>query len=151
MTVRRIGGVDLGIATAHTVAICDETGATLARRRARPTHSSLEALEATALAGAPDDTRLEVVMEPTGAAWLPVAVFFARRGHLVYRISSSKASDLRKFLSRHTKTNTIDAAALARVLIVDPAGVIPLELPDAASATLSRHVRAADRPPGPAT
>ena len=83
-------------------------------------------------------------MGPTGAAWLPVVVFFARRGHLVYRISST-ASDLRKFLSRRTKTNTIDAAALARVRIVDPAGVTPLELPDADGATLSRHVRAADR------
>src|SRR4051812_28785067 len=30
-----IVGVDLGIATAHTVVVCDETGATLTRRRAR--------------------------------------------------------------------------------------------------------------------
>jgi hypothetical protein len=47
----------------------------LGRRRCRPTVASLEAVEAAALAGAPADTRLEVVVEPAGAAWLPVAVF----------------------------------------------------------------------------
>src|SRR4051794_33718597 len=82
MGTRRIVGVDLGIATAHTVAICDDTGTTVSRRKARPTRSSLEAVEAAALAGTEPGTQLEVVMEPTGAAWLPVAVFFARRGHL---------------------------------------------------------------------
>ena len=31
-------------------------------------------------------TRLEVVIEPTGPAWLPIAVFFTGRGHRVYRV-----------------------------------------------------------------
>jgi transposase len=145
MQTRRIVGVDLGIATAHTVVVCDGSGATLVRRRCRPTRSSLEAIEAAALDGAEAGTRLEVVMEPTGAAWLPVAVFFARRGHLVYRVSSGKAADLRKFLSRHAKTNTIDAQTLARVPIVDPGGLVALELPEGAAAALGRRVRAADR------
>jgi transposase len=56
-----------------------------------------------------------VVVEPTGPAWLPVAVFFGRRGHLVVRVSSAKAADLRRFLSRHAKTNGIDAETLARL------------------------------------
>src|SRR4051812_6811176 len=109
MRSRRIVGVDLGVSTAHTIVVCDETGATLTRRRCRPTRSSFESLEAAALDGAEPGTRLEVVMEPTGAAWGPVAVFFARRGHVVYRVSSAKAADLRRFLSRHAKTNSIDA------------------------------------------
>jgi hypothetical protein len=46
---------------------------------------------------------LEVIVEPTGPAWLPIAVFFGRRGHRVFRVSSAKAADLRRFLSRHTK------------------------------------------------
>ena len=53
-------------------------------------------------------------MEPTGPAWLPVAVFFTARGHLVFRVSSAKAADLRRFLSRHAKSNGIDADTLAR-------------------------------------
>ena len=32
------------------------------------------------------------------------AVFFVRWGHLVFRMSSAKASDLRKSFSRHTET-----------------------------------------------
>jgi len=46
---------------------------------------------------------------------MPVAVFFARRGHAVFRVSSAKAADLRRFLRRHAKTNGIDAETLARM------------------------------------
>ncbi len=84
-------------------------------------------------------------MEPTGPAWLPIAVFFSARGHLVFRVSSQKAADLRRFLSRHTKTNGIDADTLARLPLFDPAGLRPLELPGAERAALDRRVRATDR------
>lgn len=84
-------------------------------------------------------------MEPTGPAWLPVAVFFGRRGHTVYRVPSAKAADLRRFLSRHAKSNGIDAATLARLPLVDPEGLRPVELPGADRASLDRRVRATDR------
>ncbi len=84
-------------------------------------------------------------MEPTGPAWLPMAVFFATRGHVVHRVSSAKAADLRRFLSRHTKTNGIDADTLARLPLFDPHGLQPLVLPGAERAALDRRVRAADR------
>ena len=87
-------------------------------------------------------------MEPTGPAWLPVAVYFLQRGHRVYRVSSAKASALRRFLSRHAKSNGIDADTLARLPLMDPAGLQPLELPEAARAELERRVRATDRDPG---
>ncbi|MFH5823031.1 IS110 family transposase [Georgenia sp. AZ-5] len=145
MATRRLVGIDLGIATAHTVRVLDETGATVARRKAWPTVESLTGIEQAALAGAEAGTRLEVVMEPTGPAWLPIAVFFATRGHLVHRVSSAKAADLRRFLSRHTKTNGIDAETLARLPLFDPAGLRPLELPGAERAGLDRRVRATDR------
>jgi transposase len=85
------------------------------------------------------------VIEPTGPAWLPIAVFFSARGHTVYRVSSAKAADLRRFLRRHAKSNGIDAETLARLPLVDPAGLRPLELPDAPRAALDRRVRACDR------
>jgi transposase len=142
---RRLVGIDLGIASAHTVRVLDETGQTIAKRKDWPTASSLTDVETTALAGAPEGTRLEVVIEPTGPAWLPIAVFFTRRGHLVHRVSSARAADLRRFLSRHTKTNGIDADTLARLPLFDPAGLQPLMLPDADQAALDRRVRASDR------
>lgn len=145
MTVKRLVGIDLGIASAHTVRVLDEAGNTIAKRKAWPTVESLGEVEAAALAGAPVGTRLEVVMEPTGPAWLPIVVFFTDRGHVVHRVSSAKASDLRKFLSRHTKTNGIDADTLARLPLFDPDGLQPLQLPGAERAALDRRVRACDR------
>lgn len=136
MDERRLVGIDLGIATAHTVRVLDGEGATVAKRKAWPTTESLTEVEAAALAGCPEGTVLEVVIEPTGPAWLPIAVFFISRGHTVHRVSSQKAADLRRFLSRHTKTNGIDADTLARLPLVDPGGLRPLELPDGEAAAL---------------
>ena len=145
MNHRRLVGIDLGIASAHTVRVLDGEGTTLARRKAWPTTESLAAAEAAALAGCPAGTRLEVVIEPTGPAWLPIAVFFSARGHRVFRVSSQKAADLRRFLSRHAKSNGIDADTLARLPLFDPAGLRPLQLPGAGRAALDRRVRATDR------
>src|SRR4051812_20865385 len=138
---RRLVGVDLGIASAHTVRILDETGTEVCRRRCEPTVASLTGIEAAALAGAQPGVRLEVVFEPTGPAWLPIAVFFTSRGHAVFRVSSAKAADLRRFLSRHAKSNGIDAETLARLPLIDPGGLRELELPRAEAAALDRRVR----------
>jgi transposase len=106
---------------------------------------SLAAAERAALAGAPEGTTLVVVFEPTGPAWLPIAVFFTGRGHAVHRVSSAKAADLRRFLRRHAKSNGIDAETLARIPLADPGGLQQLELPDEAAAALDRRVRACER------
>lgn len=145
MNHRRLVGIDLGIATAHTVRVIDGEGSIVAKRKAWPTVESLTAVETAALGECPDGTRLEVVMEPTGPAWLPIAVFFTARGHRVFRVSSQKAADLRRFLSRHAKSNGIDADTLARLPLFDPAGLRPLALPGAERAALDRRVRATDR------
>jgi len=96
--------------------------------------ASLAAVERAALAGAAGGTRLEVVSGPAGPAWMPVAVFFARRGHAVFRVSSAKAADLRRFLRRHAKSNGIDAETLARLPLAGPGGLRQLELPGPAAA-----------------
>lgn len=135
----------MGIASAHTVRVLAADGREVCRRRCEPTVASLAAVEAAALVGAPVGTVLEVVVEPTGPAWLPVAVFFSARGHRVFRVSSAKAADLRRFLSRHAKSNGIDADTLARLPLIDPGGLAPLELPGPQAAALDRRVRATDR------
>lgn len=146
MQQRRIVGLDLGVATSHTAQVMDDGGEVVTKRRVDATVAGFTALEAAALAGAGEDVRLEVVIEPTGAAWLPVAVWFTRRGHTVYRVSTQKAADLRRFLSRHAKSNSIDAATLARLPLIDPAGLRPVALPATSEATeLDRRVRTAAR------
>ena len=68
MNERRLVGIDLGIATAHTVRVLDGEGNIVAKRKAWPAAESLAAVETAALAGCPAGTRLEVVIEPTGPA-----------------------------------------------------------------------------------
>lgn len=143
MAGRRLVGIDLGIATAHTVRVLREDGSQVCRRRCWPRLDSLEEVERAALGDS--DIRLEVVIEPTGPAWLPVAVFFASRGHTVYRVSSSKAAALRRFLSRHAKSNGIDAETLVRLPLLDPGGLQPLQLLEGARASLDRRVRVCNR------
>jgi transposase len=142
---RRIVGLDLGVATDHTAVILDQTGAELGRRRVRPTRASLEALRAAALAGAQADITVEVVIEPTGPAWRPVAVFFAATGDVVYRVSSQKAADLRRYYRRHHKTNRIDATTLARIAILEGEALRPVELPRGLAAELDHQVRVTER------
>ena len=59
---RRLVGLDLGIATAHTAQVLDDGGQVRAKRRVHPRAESFAALEAAALAGADTETRLEVVI-----------------------------------------------------------------------------------------
>ena len=92
MSDRRLVGIDLGIASAHAVRILNGEGVTLAKRKAWPTVSSLTELESVALQDTAVGTRLEIVIEPTGPAWLPIAVFFTSRGHRVYRVSSAESA-----------------------------------------------------------
>jgi hypothetical protein len=73
------------------------TGADALHERVCAPFTSLTEVEQAALAATPPGTRLEVVVEPTGPAWLPIAVLFTTRGHTVYRVSSAKAADLRRF------------------------------------------------------
>jgi transposase len=143
--VRRLVGIDLGIASEHTVRVLDGAGNKVCAARCVPARESLLAMEARALAGTPAGTRLEVVLEPTGAAWFPVARFLSARGHAVYRVSSAKAADLRKFYRRHAKSNGIDAETLARLPLAAPDGLTELELAEGDGAVLDRRVRACDR------
>jgi transposase len=142
---RRLVGIDLGIASRHSVRVLEADGQVVCRSSCVPTVESLTLMESAALAGAPEGTKLAVVFEPTGPAWMPIAVFFARRGHGVYRVSSAKAADLRRFLRRHAKSNGIDAETLARMPLADPGGLQQLELPGPDAAALDRRVRACER------
>ena len=141
----RLLGIDLGVISDHTAVVVDGTGRVHARRRARSTVTSLAALEAAALATAEAGTHLVVVIEPTGPAWRPVAVFYGRRGHTVLWVTSAKAADRRRFLARHAKSNSIDAETLARLPLVAPTGLTAVEFGSPARASLDRRVGAVAR------
>ena len=44
-------------------------------------------------AGAPS-TDVQIVMEPTGMAWFPVAVYYARQAVPIYLVNSQEVADL---------------------------------------------------------
>lgn len=142
---RRILGMDLGITSAHQAAVIDETCRVVARGKAFPTKDGLEALERLALEGAPEGTELEVVIDPTGAAHHPVAVFFTGRGHRVFRPDASRTAHLRKGLARGKKTNRVDAEVLAKLAVWNREALHELELPTGERAELDRLVRATER------
>ncbi len=135
---RRLAGIDLGIASRHSVRVLEADVRVVCRASCLPTVESLALVESAALAGAPEGTKLAAVFESAGAAWMPIAVFFARRGHGACRVSSAKAADLRRFLRRHAKPDGIDAETLARMPLADPGGLQQLELPGPDAATLGR-------------
>jgi transposase len=142
---RRLVGIDRGIASRHSVRVLEADGRVVCRSSCVPAVESLSAVEQAALGGAAPGTKIAVVFDPTGPAWMPIAVFFARRGHAVYRVSPAKAADLRRFLRRHAKSNGIDAETLARMPLADPRGLQQLELPGPGAAALDRRVRACGR------
>jgi hypothetical protein len=46
---------------------------------------------------------VQLVMEPTGMAWFPVAVYYARQAVPIYLVNSQEVADLRRYYKRHAK------------------------------------------------
>ena len=112
-------GIDLSARGEHQAVIVDETGhfvSSVIRCRTDP--ASLSHLLEVAQAGSIDG-QLQAVMEPTGMAWFPVAVFLIRQAVTVYLVNSQQVPDLRKYFKKHAKSDRIDARVLAKLPLVD--------------------------------
>ncbi|MDP3983519.1 MAG: transposase [Acidimicrobiia bacterium] len=92
--------------------------------RFRTTPTDLAALWARLPA---DATEVMVVMEPTRNARVPLAAWFRRQGAVVVMVPSEQSADLRDYFSKHTKTDRLDAQLLARLPVLHPEGLHPLE------------------------
>lgn len=118
-------GIDIACRSPHHAACADETGTLLwSRHRFRTDLADLELLWSRL----PDDVdEVMVVMEPTRNAWVPLAAWFRRQGAVVVIVPSEQSSDLRDYLSKHTKTDRLDAELLARLPVLHPEGLHPAE------------------------
>lgn len=118
-------GIDIACRSPHHAACADETGNVLwSRHRFRTDVADLEALWNRL----PSDVdEVMVVMEPTRNAWVPLAAWFRRQGAVVVIVPSEQSSNLRDYLSKHTKTDRIDAEILARLPVLHPEGLHPAE------------------------
>jgi transposase len=101
---------------------------------------------ARAREGVEPDHPLQAVMEPTGMAWFTVAVPLSRLGvSPIYLVNGRKVHDLRRFYKRHSSSDRISARVLARITVVDPESLYPLEIPTAVQFACQRGCKELDR------
>lgn len=138
-------GIDLAITSAHKAIVCDQAGqfvTPVLSVQTRP--SDLDDLLARARSGAAD-AAVQVVMEPTGMAWFPVAVYYARQEVPLYLVNSQEVADLRRYYKRHAKSDRIDARVLARLPFVNPDKLHRLILSSAPTLACQRGCKELDR------
>ncbi len=138
-------GIDLALTAAHKAVVADAQGRFLTPVfRFHTTPADLEHLLARAQDGAPD-TPLQVVMEPTGMAWFPIAVFFARHAVPIFLVNSQQVADLRRYYQRHAKSDRIDTRVLVRLPLVNPEKLHRLHLSSATTLACQRACKQLDR------
>lgn len=125
-------GLDLALTTNHKAIVMDDRGRALTPVISLTTSvADLEKLFARARESTVPAEPLSVIMEPTGMAWFPVAVFCQRHHVTVYVVNSQQVADLRRYYKRHAKSDRIDAQVLAKLPVVSPEKLHPLHLSSA--------------------
>ena len=139
-------GIDLALRQDHKAIVTDEQGKFITPVLTFPTRAeALDWLLARAREGAPDSP-LQIVMEPTGMAWFPLAAYLARQEQVtVYLVNSQQVADLRRFYKRHAKSDRVDARVLAKLAVVNPEKLHPLRLPLAGALACQRGCKQVDR------
>ncbi|MGB3478377.1 MAG: transposase [bacterium] len=142
---KRIVGIDLAVTGLHRAAVYDSVSVAFVGK-SFTFNRSYEGFMLL-LHKATSDFRGEVlfIMEPTSGAWKPLSVFLMAKGYTVYLVKPQKVYDLRKFLKKHTKSDRIDAQALAKLPIIDAQGIYPLTLPKSDVEALNRYCRQRER------
>lgn len=135
-----IVGIDLGIRAKHVAAIRGVNGEMSSRRvRFSHTNEGLDSLwKAICMERRTSKDRVRVLLEPTGMSWFPVSQYVQRRGCEVVRVSGKQVQALRTYLSRHTKTDVVDASVLAQIPSFGESHTQPLRLPNAQELALKR-------------
>jgi transposase len=131
-------GMDLGVKGEHKSMVVDDHGRFVGPLRHFGTEAEAigKVLE-EARKGDPQEG-LQVVMEPTGMSWFPVAVYLIRQGVTVYLVNSQQVADLRKYYKKHAKSDRVDARVLAKLPIVGAEKLHRLELAGAAGLACQR-------------
>jgi len=86
-------------------------------------------------------TKLRFICEPTSMSWFPLAVYARRHGDEIIRVKAHKSHALRRYYSRHSKSDKLDPRALAMMPVVDGGSVEELYLPDRMTNALDRRCR----------
>jgi transposase len=141
---KRIIGIDLAVSAKHKAIVldpaCNEFIGKQISFRALP--ADLDRLLRHARKNATEEIDLIAILEATGMAWYPVAIYLQRHGVTVYRVNGQKTKDLRRAFWRHTSSDRIDSRVLAHLYQVAPDRLERCPLPDGDLLALQRACRA---------
>jgi len=122
-------GLDLGRKSRHEAVVLDDMQKHVFSRKVASSTEDLQRL-LTAARKHNCGGEIHVVMEATGMSWLVPTEFFRDASCRVYRVKADKAADFRRYLSKHTKTDEVDAVSLARMRFVEPDALEEVHLRD---------------------
>lgn len=141
--MKRIIGIDLAVSAKHKAIVldpaCNEIIGKQISFRARP--ADLDRLLCHARANTAEDVELIAILEATGMAWYPVAVYLQRHGVTVYRVNGQKTKDFRRALWKHTGSDRIDSRVLAHLYQVAPDRLEGCPLPSGDLLALQRDCK----------
>lgn len=134
-------GIDVACKAAHRASLADTAGEFIWSGRSFHTRlAELDALWEAVVVHAEADTTVEVVMEPTRNAWAPLAAWLTAKGASVVLVPPEQSADLRDYYNKHTKTDRLDSRVLARLPLLHPEGLLPVDH-DGPADPLKRAVR----------
>ena len=112
-------GIDLAGAGEHKVRCLDERARMCDGFSFETTTEGLAKLEERVFSNGSNPV---IVFEPTGLAWLMVAVYLKGRhpDSRLVRVQAQKVVALRKYLNRSSKSDKIDSITLAKMPFIDP-------------------------------
>ena len=118
-------GIDIAIRAPHQASAADAAGVFLfSGHRFRTVPTDLERLWAR-LPEVASPGEIEVIMEPTRNAWVPLAAWFRRKGATVFLVPPERSADLRAYYAKHVKSDRMDSRLLARLPMLHPEGLHP--------------------------
>ncbi len=135
-------GVDLSVTSKHQAEIRDEEGNKACSSFSfSGSKEGFDALCKHALEDSLQGIKLRFICEPTSMSWFPLAIYALSHGHEMVRVKGQKAHDLRKYYSKYSKRDRIDAKALSLMPVVDRDALEEVYLPDKLTYALDRRCR----------
>lgn len=117
-------GIDVACKAEHQASCADGGGEFLwSGWRFRTTPADLQRLWAKL----PEGAEVTVVMEPTRNAWVPLAAWLRAKGAAVVLVPPEQSADLRHYYNKHAKTDRLDSRVLARLPLLHPEGLRPID------------------------
>jgi len=133
-------GIDLGGIGEHKVRCLDEKAQMCDGFSFETTRAGLVKLEERVFSNGSNPV---IIFEPTGLAWLLVAVYLKSRhpDSRLVRVQAQKVVALRKYLNRSSKSDKIDSLTLAKMPFIDPEKLEEIYFPPAKIYAIQRLAR----------